>query len=49
MSSHRFFDLRLVPPPRQNNKNLAETKVLGYLIFFVLPNKDILETLIKGW
>jgi hypothetical protein len=38
MSSQCFFDLRLVPPPRQNNKNLAGTKVLSYLIFLRFTN-----------
>jgi hypothetical protein len=49
LSSQRFFDLRLVPSLRQNNKTLAGTKVLSYLIFLVITDKDALETLIKGW
>jgi hypothetical protein len=35
------FDLRLVSPLRQNNKNLAETMALSYLISLVLPAKII--------
>jgi hypothetical protein len=48
MSSQCFFELRLALLQRQSNKTLAGMRALSYPIFFVITNKDALETLIKG-